>query len=265
MSEIAKARSKLSSVSTLLKKKKFVVALMSIQDALVVYLKTPLMKHEKKDFQKKLEDAIYLFKINKEFIQQYPIPIEYTPGEEKKLWEFLKQAIKDLNAPVIEDAKKQLEELEKLKQRELEKGKQHLKAKEYKEAEKIFKRLIKTFKEDTDLKINISDMYMDEGLVEEALSYLKEAYKDDPEAIHLLNKMGITLRRAGKPELAARVFKEAISKSPDDEYLLFNLGRAYIDLKKWDKVIEMGKKALELNPKFREAEKMLKYAQKQVA
>lgn len=265
MSEIAKARSKLSSVSTLLKKKKFLVALMSIQDALTIYLKTPLLKHEKQDFQKKLQDAVYLLKINKEFVQQYPIPIEYTEGKEKELWENLKEAIKELQASSIEEAKKQLEELEKLKSRELEKGRKHLKDKEYAEAEKVFKRLIKTFKEDTDLKLTISDIYMDEGLVEQALKYLKDAYKNDPDAIYLLNKMGITLRRAGNLDLASKVFLEAVSKSPDDEYLLFNLGRVYIDEKRWKDAAKVAKKALEINPKFVEAEKMLKYAQKKLA
>lgn len=102
--------------------------------------------------------------------------------------------------------------------------------------------MIKTFKDDTDLKLTISDIYMDEGLVDQAIKYLKDAYKEDPDAVYLLNKMGITLRRAGKHDLASRVFLEAVSKSPDDEYLLFNLGRVYIDEKKWEEAAKVAKK-----------------------
>ncbi len=264
MSEISKARSKLSTINTLLKKKKFLAALVSIQDALSIFFKTPLLKHEKKDFQKKLEDVVYLLKINKEFVQQYPIPIEYTPGDEKKLWDLIKEAIKELQSSTVEEAKKQMALLEELKQQELEKGRKYLKHKEYNQADKVFKKLIKTFKEDTDLKLSISDIYLEEGMVDDALGYLRNAYKDDPEAIHVLNKMGITLRKAGKFDLAIKVFKEAISRTPDDEYLLFNLGRVYIDSKKWEDVLNVADNALKLNPDFKEAEKMLKYAERQI-
>ncbi len=139
-----------------------------------------------------------------------------------------------------------------------------LKHKEYKQADRVFKKLIKTFKEDTDLKLSISDIYLEEGMVDDALGYLRNAYKDDPEAIHVLNKMGITLRKAGKFDLAIKVFKEAISRTPDDEYLLFNLGRVYIDSKKWEDVLNVADNALKLNPDFKEAEKMLKYAERQI-
>jgi tetratricopeptide (TPR) repeat protein len=167
-----------------------------------------------------------------------------------------------LQSSAVEEAKHQMAELEKLKARELEKGHNHLKEKDYQEAEKVFNRLIKTFKEDTDLKITISNMYMEEGMLEEALKYIREAYKEDPEAIHVLNKMGIALRKAKKFDLAIKAFKEAISKSPDDEFLFFNLGRVYIDVKHWEDVQRVAQRALSLNPNFLQAEKMLEYAKK---
>lgn len=264
MSEIAKARSKLSSVGTLLKKGKYLPALLAIQQSLEIYLKTPLLKHEKVDFQKKIEDALYLLKINKEFVQQYPIPIDYTPGEEKSLWKKLKDAAKELKDSAVDEARKQMEALEQLKARELELGRGQLKDKKYDLAEKTFRRLINTFKEDTDLKLTITDMYMEQGLIDQALKYMEDAYNDDPSAIYVLNKMGIVLRKAGKLDLAEKIFKEAISKSPDDEYLYFNLGRVYIDEKRWNDVIDIAKKAIEINPSFKEADKMLKYAEKAI-
>ncbi len=261
MSEISKARSKLSAVGMLLKKKKFLSALISIHEALTIYLKTPLLKHEKKDFINKLEECLYLLKIDKDFIQQYPISLEYKPGHERELWSLLQQAILEFQTSAVDEAKRQMEELERLKHRELEKGRGLLKDKKYKEADEVFKNLIHTFKEDTDLKISISDIYMEEGMVEQALQYLKHAYTDDPSAIHVYNKLGIALRRAGKLELAEKTFKEAISRSPDDEYLLFNLGRVYIDMKEWEKAARVAKQALEINPSFKEAKKMLHYAE----
>ena len=155
-------------------------------------------------------------------------------------------------------------ELEKIKQRELKKGHAQLKEKKYEEAENIFRNLINTFKEDTDLKIIISNIYKEEGMLDKALQYLKEAYMADPKAVHVLNKMGITLRKAGKIDLAIKIYKEAISRTPDDENLLFNLGRVYIDAKKWENVVEVAKQAIKLNPNFKEAEKMLKYAEKRL-
>ncbi len=261
MSAISKARSKLSAVGMLLKKKKYLSALISIHEALSIYLKTPLLKHEKKDFITKLEECLYLLKIDKNFIQQYPISLEYKPGHEKELWSLLQQAILEFQSSAVDEAKKHMQELENLKQRELEKGKGLLKDKKYKEAEEVFKALIHTFKEDTDLKISISDLYMEEGMVEQALRYLKHAYTDDPSAIHVYNKLGIALRKAGKLDLAEKTFKEALSRSPDDEYLLFNIGRVYIDMKRWKEAADTARQALEINPSFKEAKKMLQYAQ----
>ncbi len=262
MSEIVKARSKLSSVNAFLRQKKYLSALLAIKEALEIYLQTPLLKHEKKDFQKKIEDAVYLLKLDKEFAQQYPFPIEYSPGKEKELWEQLQEAAKELKDSAVEEAKKQMEALEQLKARELNVGKKQLQEKKYDLADKTFKRLINTFKEDADLRVIISNMYLDEGLLEEAIKYLEDAYKNDPSAVHVLNRMGIVFRRAKKYDLAEKVFKEAIAKSPDDEYLYFNLGRVYIDEKRWQDAIEVAKKALKINPSFKEAKKMLKYAEK---
>jgi len=70
------------------------------------------------------------------------------------------------------------------------------------------------------------------------------------------------LRRSRKFEEAEKCYKEAISTSAEDEYLLFNLGRIYIDWKQEEKVEKTALRALGINPDFIKAQKMLRFSKK---
>jgi tetratricopeptide (TPR) repeat protein len=94
---------------------------------------------------------------------------------------------------------------------------------------------------------------------------LDDALKDDPNAIHLYNRIGMVLRKMKDYETAEKYYLKALTLTSQDEYLLYNVGRLYYDWRKWDKMAESAQKAVEINPDFAEAVKMLKFAQKKMS
>ncbi len=258
---ISLARSKLNNVKTLMRRGQVLSAIMCLYEGIGVYLKTKLLKHEKLDFHNRIKDAISYITSDKNFIQQYPLQFSYTPGKEKELYSDLKKIIDTFQDTIAEDAKKEIKILQ-AKREKVKDGEKFVQKGEYNKADEIFKELLKEFPDDSELRVEISDIYLRNGKIDFSLNYLKDALNID-KGVYLLNKVGILLRKVKKYDLSERIFVNAINKSPDDEILYFNLGRVYIDLKKWSKVIDVAEKALSINSSFQEAKKMLVYAQKQ--
>ena len=67
---------------------------------------------------------------------------------------------------------------------------------------------------------------------------------------HVLNQLGITLRRQGKWREAAGVYDQALSLAPDDSVLHFNLGLACLEGGDYETAASRMTSALELNPEL---------------
>lgn len=103
----------------------------------------------------------------------------------------------------------------------------------------------------------IGTLYMEMGDTNRA----KEVFKklSEVEAIfeeenkHLFNEFGIELRKANMVDEALANYRKAITISPEDEHLHFNVARLYYDKKEWDNALAWLKKALGINPHFVDA------------
>jgi tetratricopeptide (TPR) repeat protein len=85
------------------------------------------------------------------------------------------------------------------------------------------------------------------GTNEDLLSFILQTY----------NALGIQARREGNFEKAVTELKKALSISPDDEALLYNLARAYAAKKEKKPAVESIQKALKINPAFAEGKALL--------
>ncbi len=90
------------------------------------------------------------------------------------------------------------------------------------------------------------------------------AYREDPTSIHVFNRLGIALRKLKRFEEAKKAYHHALKLNPQDEYLYFNLARVYLDEKDLAKAKEIVEKALQINPNFDAAAKMLKFINKKI-
>ncbi len=262
--QLTKARSQITQVKSYLKQDKFFPAANALYEAVSTIVRNPLMKQEREEFERLIEEAVFNLDGNAEFRKQIPLKLDYKPGNEKELLMILQECLNSLQNTAVAEAKIQLEELEKKKQTSLHRGQIQLDNDEVEDARDTFKSLVEEFSDDPDLKADIGDRFLKAGLYEDAFAYISEALKDKPESLYLYNRIAISLRKLHKYETAEQYYIKALDNIQADPNLFFNIGRLYVDWKKWDKVVEWAQKAVGLNPEFEEAQKMLRFAQKKL-
>lgn len=262
--ELIAARSKLNQVKSHLKQQKLMPAVLAVHDALITVLKSSLMKAEKDEFNRLLDQAVHALDTDPELRKEFPLKLAFTPGQERELLETLKDLLDGLQQNTAAMAMSVMEEMARQKEQKIAKGQEHLDKQEYDEAKDTFSELVGEHSDDTSLKADIGERYLKAGRYEEAIVYLNEALKDDPNMLYLYNRVGIALRKLGKFEIAEKYYVRALKIGRGEANLWFNIGRLYIDWGKWDKVAEAARKALERKPDFSEARKMLVFAEKKL-
>ncbi|WP_316901506.1 tetratricopeptide repeat protein [Pseudodesulfovibrio indicus] len=263
--DLIKSRKKLNSIATLLKQGKYMPAVQAVHDGLILFLKNQVMKNERDEFEDILQKVTYVLNSDKELRKIYPLVISYEPGQERKLLDAMRELLQELQKALNEEVQGDLEAIAAQKREALERGQAHLDAGEWDKAKDVFDQLVKTFGGDTELKADIADRYLNAGRYKEAYSMLDDALRDDPNAIHLYNRIGMVLRKMQDYETAEKYYLKALTLTSQDEYLHYNIGRLYYDWRKWAKMANSAKNAVEINPNFAEAAKMLKFAQKKMA
>lgn len=103
----------------------------------------------------------------------------------------------------------------------------------------------------------IGTLYMEMGDTRKAKEVFKKLSEVeaifDEENKHIFNEFGIELRKANMVDEALANYRKAITISPDDEHLHFNVARLYYDKKEWDNALAWLKKAMDINPHFNDA------------
>ena len=89
--------------------------------------------------------------------------------------------------------------------------------------------------------------------LEEAKQTFIEVLKHDKDVPNPFNTLGIKLRKQGDFEGALHAYMKAVTLTPDDENVYFNIAKAYHLTARFDEAGEYAKKALAINPHFGEA------------
>ena len=262
--DILKAKKQLGEVHMLLKQGKLLAAVASIHDALGFMLKAQLMKHEQLAFTEALDKAAYLLANDRGLQKIYPLQIRYTPGEEREFLSGLSNLFAFLQENLTEEANALIAAREEFKRKQLALARELLQNDETDKARQICDKLIGDAQHDNELKLTAADMFLEFGKYEEALEYLKAAYTDNPDSANVFNKLGMALRKSGHFEEAEKFYIQALERSGRNEYIYFNLGRVYLDMKQWKNAISTAERALAINPDFGEAKKMKMFAARQM-
>lgn len=262
--EILKAKKQLGEVNMLLKQGKLLAAVANLHEAVGFILKAQLMKHEMQAFTESLDKAAYHLANDRELKKIYPLQISYKPGEERELLASLYALLTFLQENLADEANAHLAALAEYRRKQLELARTLLQTDETAKAQQVCGRLIDAAKTDTELKVAVADIFLEFGKYDEALEYLKAAYADNPESAHVFNKLGMVLRKSGRLEEAEKFYIQALERQAHDEVIYFNLGRVYLDMKRWKNAISAADRALAINAEFMEARKMKMYAAKQM-
>lgn len=258
--DIAKARQLLAQVRTLVKQNQFVPAAQAIQFALNVMLKTALMKSERDKLEKMLTEALDYFTYADAVREAFPMTLTYTPGNERELYELMKDVIVELSRAVVENAQAQAQARDEKKLLWLQRGTQELLELPVK-GQATLAALLREYTDDPVLRGQVGEAFLKAGLYEQAVLYLTEALDLKPDMLPFYNTIAMALRKLSRFDVAENYYLRASKYMRHDPNLYFNIGRLYIDWQKWPKAIQAAHAALKLKPDFVEARKLLEYAE----
>ncbi len=262
--ELSKARQQMGQIRTMLRQGKTQPAVQAAYSTLVTILKTPLMKSEREEFERMMDEAIFSISQDPEVKKISPLQLVYTPGDERLLLEPLRSLLEAFDSTILDAAKEAKRLQEERKRKLLEEGESRAQAEDLDKAREIFNRAAREYRDDPAYIGEIGELCIKYGLFEEAIGYLEEALAQNPALAHLYNKIGMVLRRTRKFQTAERYYLKASEYLGKDPNLFFNLGRVYVDWGKWRKAVLAAGGALKLDPDFAEARKLLQYAQKKM-
>lgn len=262
--DIVSIRRQIKLVSSILRQDRQVPAVQAVLNALRLMLSTPLMKSERDEFTDMVREATSYINNDTEIRKIYPLEIVYQPGEEKQLMETMVELLDVLKEDTMNEVEEWTKAVETKKEVALVKGQERLDVQDFDGARSVFGAIGKEFPDDSKLKGEIGEKYLDVDLYEDAAAWFSEAVALDPKALHYYNRLAISLRKLGRFDVAEEYYLRALPLAPEDPNLLFNIGRLYLEWEKWSKAFEFGQKAHAANPEFVEAQKLANYARKRM-
>lgn len=258
------ARRKIGQVGQLAKQGNLSNAVQSLFYGVQTMVSESLLKSEKDDFVRLIEDAANTLNANKRLREELAMHITYSPGNERALLEELRMIMDTLDSAALDEADKLFKEKQKRKEAMLKQGVDALDADKPDEAKRLFNQLADEFPSDAALYVDMAEAYEKAGMLTDACFFLDKAAALDPSSAFIKNKQGILLRKLKRFDESEQAFLAAANIVPDDPNLFFNLGRLYVDWADWPKAADAGAKVLALDPGFEEAAKLVSYAQKRI-
>ncbi len=159
----------------------------------------------------------------------------------------------------VESLKKAVEISPNNLNRRIRLGQLMLKLKEQEQAMEIFHDVVnKGGQDNVEIITKVGDALLEADLGAEAEMFITRGLSNVPEEVILQNRLGIAFRIQGKYKEAIENYRSALKKTPDDENLLYNLGRAYHDNGQKEKAVLVMKQAARINPDFAAAKMYLK-------
>ncbi len=262
-SELSKARQQLASIRTSLRQGKAQPAVKALHSTVLIILQTPLMKSERDEFERLLEDAVYMITSDKNVKEIYAEPIEYTPGKERELLDNMSGILQAFDLSIKDEASEAMKLLAQRRDKLFEEGAAALAKGDEAMAENRFNALMRDFGDDSELLGRIGELYLNAGEYDKCIPFLEKALKDSPELAHLYNKIAMALRKTKQFEKAEEYYLKAYNYLGKDPNLFFNMGRLYMDMGLLDKAIKTADAAVTLDPNFVEAAKLAAYLRKQ--
>ncbi len=260
--ELTKARQQLSQVRTYLRQDSPVSAAQALQSALVTFMKNPLIKSERDELENLITDACHYIGVDETVRKHFALEISYTPGQERALHDVLRDLMAELSKVTLDDAQERVRMLEQRKHDMLARAGQELSSGQISKGKLTLSNVCKDFPDDAALRGSAGELLMNAQCYEEAVDFLSAALDMKPDMLPLYNTIGIGLRKLKRFETAETYFLRASQYLRHDPNLYFNIGRLYLDWKKYDKAIKSAEMALKLDSQFVEAQKLLTYVKK---
>ncbi|MFP5211999.1 MAG: tetratricopeptide repeat protein [Acidobacteriota bacterium] len=107
-------------------------------------------------------------------------------------------------------------------------------------------------------RLKVAEVYLENDMFSEAEKHYVRVLKTNPqESIEAYNRLGIALRRQGKFKEAEKYYLMALKVYPDNAAIYYNLGVLFMNREQFDSASQYFKKAIQLEPDFKEAREKL--------
>ena len=103
----------------------------------------------------------------------------------------------------------------------------------------------------------VAEVFLQAGMDQVAEDLFTQSIQNQPDNVHLYNRLGIALRRQNKHQEALECYQIALDLAPANEKVYFNLGILYFDLGNQEKALQAFHTALRLRPDFVEAQQFI--------
>ncbi len=110
-----------------------------------------------------------------------------------------------------------------------------------------------------DLIANILYVYGEKGADEDAIKFIEDAKKEDPNNLDLIIGEGNYYLKKGDNEKFAAAMQKAVELDPNNKLYNFNLATALYQLKKYDEAKKYYQKTIDIDPTYVDAYKGLAY------
>ncbi len=110
-----------------------------------------------------------------------------------------------------------------------------------------------------------ADVFAFQDRMQEVRDVFVEILKEDPEAANPFNALGVRLRKAGDLPGALHAYEQALSLTPDDPAVHYNLAKAWHAMRNTPKALEHARLSLTLDPGFTPAAEILDFLEKRRA
>ncbi len=140
-------------------------------------------------------------------------------------------------------------------------GNAHLLKGELTKARDFFLMALKVDPKNEQLVQDIWNAYLEKGYVDEVLREFKHILFEYL-TVETLNNLAVSLRKKGNLDDAIIAYSQALKKEPENEKIHYNIAIAYLSIHNKKKATIHLKKAIHINPDFREADNLLKKIEK---
>lgn len=127
------------------------------------------------------------------------------------------------------------------------------KAGHYREAQSLYKKILKSQPQHIDANYMLGTLYAEQGEINNALKYMFVAEELAPGSQYIKNNLGNVYRMRGDYEAAEKMYNEALVIQPDMIEALNNLAIVHRRLNQASQAISLYKNAISLSPNFVEA------------
>lgn len=129
-------------------------------------------------------------------------------------------------------------------------------AKAFKGMGRAYKELGQTKEAEESLN-KAAEIYLGSEKDEDAEEILNEILELGPDSVNVYNSLGILYRKKGQPSIAIKHYMKALKIHPNEPNIYYNIGRLHVELKNLDKGKFYFKKAITINPGFKDAQEVL--------